>query len=202
MRQSPRWHRAAECAAWCLSLCCASTLVYDRVEALSAQRAADAIVAPAADARSAMLSPVAFAPTSRTKPVGDRQQLLGKLDIPALHLSTPIIDDVDDESLMMGAGHVRGTAMPGGLGNFVVAAHRDTYFRPLAGIHAGMKMEVRTADATYTYIVESTKVVLPGDVDVLDMGDVPQMTLITCYPFHYIGSAPKRFVVRARLQGF
>ena len=92
--------------------------------------------------------------------------------------------------------------MPGGLGNFVVAAHRDTYFRPLAGIHKGMKMEVVTGEGTYTYIVDSTQIVNPADLDVLDMGQIPQMTLITCYPFHYVGSAPKRFVVQARLQGF
>ena len=212
MRKSLRFARCVEFAAWSLGLACASTLMYDRVEALSAQRAADVIVEHAAGSHRVTLTPTAFGPapemrtagmpTSKVKPVGDRQQLLGTLDIPALHLSTPIIDDVDDESLTMGAGHVRGTAMPGGLGNFVVAAHRDTYFRPLAGIQAGMTMEVKTADGTYTYIVESTKIVLPEDVDVLDMGDVPQMTLITCYPFHYIGSAPKRFVVQARLQGF
>ena len=134
--------------------------------------------------------------------MSDPNQVMGELKIPALRLSTPIVDNDDDESLMMGAGHVRGTAMPGGLGNFVVAAHRDTYFRPLAGIHPGMKMQVVTAEGTFTYVVESTKIVTPADVDVLDMGQVPQMTLITCYPFHYIGSAPQRFVVQARLQGF
>ena len=92
--------------------------------------------------------------------------------------------------------------MPGGLGNFVVAAHRDTYFRPLAGIKAGMAIKVVTAETTYTYIVDSFKVVQPEDVDVLDMGDVPQMTLITCYPFHYIGAAPQRFSVSAHLASF
>lgn len=191
-----------ELAAWGLGLVCASTLVYDRVEAYSAQEAADQIAASATVPAAGRLTRTGWAPTSKIKPVGDPNQVLGKLSIPALRLSTPIVDDDDDESLMMGAGHVRGTAMPGGLGNFVVAAHRDTYFRPLAGIHAGMKMQVVTAEGTYTYIVESTKIVSPADVDVLDMGQVPQMTLITCYPFHYIGSAPQRFIVQARLQGF
>lgn len=194
--------KTAELAAWGLGLACASTLIYDRVEATSAQRAADAIVAQGKAPLSARLTPAGWAPTSKIKPVGDPGQVLGKLEIPALHLSTPIVDNDDDESLMMGAGHVRGTAMPGGLGNFVVAAHRDTYFRPLAGIHPGMKMQVETNEGTYTYIVESTKIVAPADVDVLDMGQVPQMTLITCYPFHYIGSAPQRFIVQAHLQGF
>ena len=194
--------RVTELAAWGLGLACASTLVYDRVEALSARRAADEIASPAISQTPVRFTRAAWAPTSKVKPVSDPNQVMGELNIPALRLSTPIVDNDDDESLMMGAGHVRGTAMPGGLGNFVVAAHRDTYFRPLAGIHAGMQMQVVTADGTYTYVVESTKIVSPADVDVLDMGDVPEMTLITCYPFHYIGSAPQRFVVQARLQGF
>lgn len=194
--------RIAELAAWSLGLVCASTLVFDRVEALSAQRVANAIAVQESHPQVGRILTAGWSPTSKTKPISDPNQVLGKLDIPALHLSTPIVDNDDDESLLMGAGHIRGTALPGGLGNFVVAAHRDTYFRPLAGIHAGMKMQVITTDGTYTYIVESTKIVQPDDVDVLDIGDVPQMTLITCYPFHYIGSAPKRFVVQARLLGF
>ena len=92
--------------------------------------------------------------------------------------------------------------MPGGLGNFVVAAHRDTYFRPLSGIKIGMAIEVVTPEATYTYIVDSFKIIQPENVDVLDMGDIPQMTLITCYPFHYIGAAPQRFSVSAHLASF
>ncbi len=192
----------AELAAWSLASVCASTLLYDGAEALRAQRAVQQIVLQSSNARPARLALAGFSPTSKVKPIGNPDQVLGKLDIPALHLSTPIVNNDDDESLMMGAGHVRGTAMPGGLGNFAVAAHRDTYFRPLAGIRPGMKMDVVTADGTYTYIVASTKIVSPEDVEVLDMGDIPEMTLITCYPFHYIGSAPKRFVVRGRLQGF
>lgn len=196
-----RFLRVVEISAWGLGFLCASILVHDRVEALSAERAANAIGIEARTTPS-RYTPAGWAPTSKVRPVGDPKQVLGRLSIPALRLSTPIVDDDDDDSLMMGAGHVRGTAMPGGLGNFVVAAHRDTYFRPLAGIHNGMKMEVFTGEGTYTYIVDSTQIVNPSDLDVLDMGQIPQMTLITCYPFHYVGSAPKRFVVQARLQGF
>ena len=190
--------KQAEIVAWCLGLVCASTLAFRKVEAVSVGQTAKAFGA----AKPAEVLPVSWAPTSKTKPITHPDQVMGRLDIPSLSLSTPIVDNSDDESLMLGAGHVRGTAMPGGLGNFVIAAHRDTYFRPLAAIHPGMKMQVVTSEETYTYIVDSTEIVLPSDVDVLDMGDIPQMTLITCYPFHYIGSAPKRFVVRAHLQGF
>lgn len=194
--------RSVEIAAVCLGLACTSTLVIRRVEALAAIRAADAIVPRGVPSAASPLHPVIWAPTSKTRAITNPEQVMGRLEIPALKLSTPIVDNSDDDSLTLGAGHVRGTAMPGGLGNFVIAAHRDTYFRPLAGIQTGMKMRVVTADNTYTYVVDSTKIVLPEDVDVLDMGDVPQMTLITCYPFHYVGSAPKRFVVRAHLTGF
>ena len=192
--------RFFEIAGFCLGVVCASTLVVDRVEAVSAARIASTI-----ENQTLAQTPyheAGWSPTSKTRAISNPDQVLGRLEIPALKLSTPIVDDSDDDSLTLGAGHVRGTAMPGGLGNFVLAAHRDTYFRPLAAIHSGMRMQVVTADGTYTYIVDSTRIVLPQDVDVLDMGDVPEMTLITCYPFHYIGSAPKRFVVRAHLQGF
>ena len=194
--------RSVEIAAVSLGLACTSTLVIRRVEALASIRAADSIDSKGTPTTAAAVHPVLWSPTSKTRPITNLEQVMGRLEIPALKLSTPIVDNSDDDSLALGAGHVRGTAMPGGLGNFVIAAHRDTYFRPLAGIQAGMKMRVVTADTTYTYVVDSTKIVLPEDVDVLDMGDVPQMTLITCYPFHYIGSAPKRFVVRAHLTGF
>ncbi len=189
--------RSAEILLWITGLLCAVLLIANRVEVAAAQRTAAAINSEAA-----------AAPVSRSaKPVVDEDvspkgRMLGRLEIPALHLTTPIVDDDDAQSLLRGAGHIRGTALPGGLGNFVIAAHRDTYFRPLSGIKPGMKIRVVTSDETFSYIVDSTKIVLPEEVDVLDMGDVPEMTLITCYPFHYIGAAPKRFTVRAHLAGF
>ena len=94
---------------------------------------------------------------------------------------------------------MKGTAFPGGLGNMVLAGHRDTYFRPLRRVHAGMVMRVITPADTYDYVVDATTIVEPDAVDVLDIRDRPEMTLITCYPFDFIGPAPKRFIVRAHL---
>ncbi len=189
--------RSAEILLWITGLLCAVLLIANRVEVVAAQRTAAAINSEAASApASGSGTPSANRGSSQTG------RLLGRLEIPSLHLTTPIVDDDDTQSLLRGAGHIRGTALPGGLGNFVIAAHRDTYFRPLSGIKPGMKIRVVTPDETFSYIVDSTKIVLPDDVDVLDMGDVPEMTLITCYPFHYIGAAPKRFTVRAHLAGF
>ncbi len=197
--------RSVEIAAWSGGLLCGAILLFHRAEIASAQQVAAAFkgAAPAASS-SSFASALLPSPTNQRppKPAADASQVLGRLEIPSLHLSTPILDDDDTTSLLLGAGHIRGTALPGGLGNFVIAAHRDTYFRPLAGIKAGMTMRVITPDETFLYIVDSTKIVLPKDVDVLDIGDTPQMTLVTCYPFHYIGAAPKRFIVTAHLASF
>ena len=192
----PKLVRSAEYLAWTVGLLCGSYLVGIRVEAAAAEHRAALLY------DSSGHPPLKAAPRASQKPVLEPGGVLGRLDIPALHLSTPIVDNDDDHSLLLGAGHMRGSALPGGLGNFVVAAHRDTYFRPLAQIRPGMQIRVITPNETFTYIVDSTKIVLPEDVDVLDIGDVPQMTLITCYPFHYIGHAPKRFTVSAHLATF
>ena len=188
--------RAVEIGLWSTGLLCAGALLVNRAEVRAAQETVASIgrTPPAASLRSEH--------STKNGPVKSSEGILGRLDIPALRLTTPILDDDDTQSLLKGAGHIRGTAMPGGLGNFVVAAHRDTYFRPLAGIKRGMALRVVTPEETFTYVVDSTKIVNPEDLDVLDTGDVPQMTLITCYPFHYIGAAPQRFTVTAHLQSF
>lgn len=192
--------RSAEVVLWTAGLLCTGTLLMNKVEASAAQTTAAAFGSGAELAAIRTVTSSASAePSKPAHSITRPDQVLGRMEIPALRLSTPIVDDDDMNSLLLGAGHIRGTALPGGLGNFVVAAHRDTYFRPLQGIKPGMKIRVVTADDTFVYMVDSTKIVDPKDVDVLDMGDVPEMTLITCYPFHYIGAAPKRFTVRAHL---
>ena len=192
--------RKLEIGLWTLGLVCATALTVSRVEAAASQHDAAQIAAASAHSSPPAASRAVVANGAKLSDGG--HGVLGRLEIPALRLTTPIVDDDDTNSLLRGAGHIRGTAMPGGLGNFVIAAHRDTYFRPLAGIKPGMAIRVVTPDETFTYLVDSTKIVNPEDVYVLDMGDVPQLTLITCYPFHYIGAAPKRFTVQAHLQSF
>lgn len=125
--------------------------------------------------------------------------VMGRLDIPAIRLTVPVISDFDPASLKRGVGHIQGTAMPGGLGTLGLAGHRDTFFRPLQ--HIGKNMEIRVSDhtGTYRYLVDSTEIVTPDRVEVLDIRDKPELTLITCYPFDYIGQAPKRFIVHAHL---
>jgi sortase A len=125
--------------------------------------------------------------------------IIGRIDIPALSLSAPIVDDVEAASLRHGVGHIMGTAMPGGLGTVGLAGHRDTFFRPLRKITP--KTEIRLTDrvGTYHYLVDSTEIVNPDRVQVLDTESRPELTLVTCFPFDYVGAAPRRFIVHAHL---
>jgi sortase A len=125
--------------------------------------------------------------------------VVGRLEIPRLSLSTVVFEGADQDVLERGAGHVPGSALPGDRGNTVLAAHRDTFFRPLRDIRTGDLVKIHTPPNDSVYIVESARVVEPDDVDVLKPTAEPALTLITCYPFRYIGPAPERFVVRAVL---
>ncbi len=122
---------------------------------------------------------------------------VAKLEIPRLRLSTVVFEGADEGVLARGAGHLPGSALPGDRGNTVFAAHRDSFFAPLRGIRVGDVVRVETPGKTSDYIVESARVAEPDEVDVLRPTPEPALTLITCYPFRYIGPAPERFVVRA-----
>jgi sortase A len=124
--------------------------------------------------------------------------VLGRIEIPRLHLSTVVLEGDDDGALRYGAGHVPSTAFPGETGNVGIAAHRDTFFRPLRHIAAQDRITLTTSEGVYNYVVESTELVSPKDIRVLDPTRDPELTLITCYPFYFIGPAPKRFIVHAR----
>ena len=123
--------------------------------------------------------------------------VVAKLEIPRIHLSTIAFEGDTESILARGAGHISGSALPGTRGNAVFAAHRDTFFRPLRSIRAGDVISVETAQNKKDYVVKSARVVSPDEVDVLRPTPEPTLTLITCYPFRYIGPAPDRFVVRA-----
>jgi sortase A len=131
--------------------------------------------------------------------VSAADDLMGRIEIPALALSAPITTDYDLTSLRNGVGHIPGTAMPGGLGTVGLAGHRDSFFRPLRRVSP--KMDVRLIDktGTYHYIVDSTEIVTPDKVQVLNIVARPELTLITCFPFDYVGAAPRRFIVHAHL---
>jgi sortase A len=140
--------------------------------------------------------------------------LLGRIEIKRLHLSAMVRQGVDAKMLSVAVGHVPSTALPGQVGNFAVAAHRDTLFRGLKDIKKGDLVTFESPIGTFTYQVLATKIVNPSDVSVLRAdggGLIPSssgdpegspsslLTMITCYPFYYVGSAPKRFIVQAKL---
>lgn len=127
------------------------------------------------------------------------QSVIGRLEVPRLSLSAVAREGMDDRTLDVAVGHVPGTALPGDPGNAAFAAHRDTFFRPLRRVHEGDVVTVTTPGGAYRYLVTSTRVVNPDDVSVLDPTPTPTLTLVTCYPFSYIGSAPYRFIVRGEL---
>jgi LPXTG-site transpeptidase (sortase) family protein len=123
--------------------------------------------------------------------------IVGRLVIPRLNVSLIVSEGTSQETLKLGPGHIEDTALPGELGNVAIAGHRDTSFRALKDIRAGDEIGLIAANGTREYIVQSLKIVNPDDVDVLSPSPEPVLTLVTCYPFYYVGHAPQRFIVRA-----
>jgi sortase A len=109
-----------------------------------------------------------------------------------------VLEGVETRTLRLGAGHVPETSLPDADGNVAIAAHRDTFFWNLEGIRVNDRIQFSTLQGVYKYDVSSTEIVAPDDMGVLKSRNVSELTLITCYPFQYIGSAPNRFVVHAR----
>ena len=126
---------------------------------------------------------------------------LAVLRIPKIKLEVAILPGTDDFVLNRAAGHIDDTALPGANGNSGIAAHRDGFFRGLKDISMGDTMVLETATGTENYVIDSIKLVTPDDVSVLKSEPAPALTLVTCYPFYFIGSAPQRYIVHASLKG-
>jgi sortase A len=124
---------------------------------------------------------------------------IGRIEIPRLHLSAAILEGTAPKTLRVAAGHIKGTALPGTAGNICIAAHRDTLFRPLREVQSQDAIIITTTYGTFRYIADTVEIVSPTDVRVLRPTSDQELTLITCYPFTYVGPAPKRLVVHARL---
>jgi sortase A len=125
---------------------------------------------------------------------------LAVLRIPKLRLEVPVLNGTDELTLNRGVGRIPGTALIGQTGNIGIAGHRDGFFSGLKDIHSGDSIELLSANGTDVYIVDRTLVTGPDDLSVLESGAKPTLTLVTCYPFHYIGPAPRRFIVEASLK--
>jgi sortase A len=126
-----------------------------------------------------------------------RGTVLAKFEIPRLQISLVVLEGTDLPTLDKSIGHVDDTAMPGEFGNIAIAGHRNTHFKKLEWIRKGDEILLETPQDQYRYHVESVRLVSPDNVEVLDESLGPAVTLITCFPFEYVGHAPERFVVRA-----
>ena len=126
---------------------------------------------------------------------------IGEMEVPRLGLKAIFVQGDSPRILRHAVGHISETALPGESGNVVLTGHRDSFFRPLRSIQPGDAITIKTLDGEFEYRVESTEVVLPSDVQVLQPSNENTLTLVTCFPFYYVGAAPKRFIVRARQIG-
>jgi sortase A len=128
-------------------------------------------------------------------------ETLAKLSIPRLDAELYVVEGDGAKELRRGPGHLAGTALPGANGNCVIAGHRDTHFRVLKDIREGDDIVLQTSTGQYLYRVKRMSVVMPDNTSALQPTSTPELNLITCYPFYYVGSAPKSFVVEAQLAG-
>lgn len=167
-----------------VALGCLGMYAYESVEARRFQAEQAAVFAQAAQTRAAPL-------TVRTG------ALVGMLEVPRLQLTTPVIEGDDERTLKRAVGHLPDTPMPWENGNSALAGHRDGLFRPLKDVKVGDEIRFRTTRDEFRYRVTKTSIVMPDDVSVLASKSPASLTLITCYPFYYVGSAPKRFIVHA-----
>lgn len=130
-----------------------------------------------------------------------REEPLAVLHIPRIGLDVPVLKGTTDATLDRGIGHIEDTAMPGTIGNSGLAGHRDGFFRGLKDVKVGDAIELQTLRETQTYRIERAWIVNPDDVSVLDPTPEQSITLVTCYPFYFVGSAPQRYIVRAVRDG-
>jgi sortase A len=135
---------------------------------------------------------------SRVRPV----EALARLEIPDADVSVMVLDGTDEATLDRAVGHIPGTARPGETGNLGIAGHRDGFFRGLRHLETGDEITLATLEGVTRYRVSDLRIVRPEDVEVLDPTPDPVITLVTCYPFYYVGSAPQRFIVRGERVAF
>ena len=158
---------------------------------------------PKASAPAEMYGPPAPAPPppsivrKKPRPVSLDPGAIGLIEIPRLRLTAVVREGADEKTLARAVGLVPGTAHPGQIGNMVLAGHRDTFFRPLRRIRVNDRIRVVVPPNTYEYQVQATRVVEPHETDVLASRGDEELTLVTCYPFRFIGPAPERFIVSA-----
>ena len=132
--------------------------------------------------------------------LGKPVESLAVLRIPTLHLEVPVLEGTDEVTLNRGVGRIAGTSLPGQGGNIGIAGHRDGFFRRLKDIRTGDAIELVTISGTDVFVVDRIRVTSPADVAVLRPRTTDSITLVTCYPFYFVGPAPSRYIVEASLR--
>jgi sortase A len=192
------WIRRGELALWAIGFSLLGWVVaanlMSRVYQARQERALSSSDAKRDPATDAGTNPLVLAMRGAADPL-----VLGRIEIPRLGVKAIVREGDDDATLALAVGHIPGTARPGERGNMALAAHRDSFFRPLQDIQPRDTIRIVTPTRSYEYVVDSTEVVGQDDTMVLDPTGGTVLTLVTCYPFRYVGHAPKRFVVRASL---
>ena len=136
--------------------------------------------------------------SGQVRPPVNPGDVLGRIDIPRLGMSFAVLQGTSSHILRLGAGHIEGTPLPGEAGNSSIAGHRDTFFRELRNIREHDEIQLQTATGLFQYEVDWVKVVKPDDLSVLAPSTDSALTLVSCYPFYFVGPAPERFIVHAR----
>ena len=204
--EGPRLWLLAEKAGWGIGLVCLVSWGALRIDGVAAKSwemrrfaalQTAALHEPAAPDQS-LWSPERIA-AWRTAGKDPASRPLAVLRIPKIHLEVPVLEGTDEVVLNRAVGHIEDTAKPGADGNSGIAGHRDGFFRGLKDILPGDVIELETLRTTEVYRIARTWIVDPEDVSVLDPTPARSLTLVTCYPFYFVGSAPRRFIVRAVL---
>jgi sortase A len=196
--------RGLEAALWAIAAVCLAivgTVVLDRT--IFQARAERALV-PFRDRPAAAVSPARLRSAGTTEsnvPAATREPFVARLEAPGLGLSALVVDGVDEATLRRAVGRIPSSSRPGEAGDVALAGHRDTDFRALQRLKRGDLLRLRTAEGPFEYRVESIRIAQPSRVDLLAPERHPTLTLITCYPFHWVGAAPLRYLVRAREVG-
>jgi sortase A len=204
--------RIFEIAFWILGVCLLSAAFAARSERVQYQEQQEralfngepAVAAPAAVPFSPAPLPVKQEEKPEATPKAEPKakpkadpMAIGRLEIPRIGVRAIVKQGDDDRTLARAVGLVPGSPRPGEEGNIILAGHRDTFFWPLQDIETNDRIRLRTPDATYEYRVQSVRVVPPEETSVLQSKGIEELTLVTCYPFTWVGPAPERFVVKA-----
>jgi sortase A len=194
----------AERTAWTIAVGCLGVWVALSISASEGRRAAlarfaasEATVLAASDAPDHSLWSPQRVLAWREAMGQPGPEPLAVLRIPRIKLEVPVLEGTDDWTLNRAVGHIADTPAPGDAGNVGIAGHRDGFFRGLKDVRTGDELLLQTHSGTERFLIDHISVVDPDDVSVLDATSEPSITLVTCYPFYFIGSAPKRYIVKA-----